>query len=120
MLKATTPRPRHPDANATPPPFSGALAFLPFQLACFPDDRGDLHFIVASVMSAKPAGGFGHRFFGPGAILVMHVGANPSDHTTLDADALGTIIERVRRRGYRLVTLPAAYAALYPSWAARR
>jgi peptidoglycan/xylan/chitin deacetylase (PgdA/CDA1 family) len=56
----------------------------------------------------------------PGAVILMHVGANPADHTTLDADALATIIERVRRRGYRLVALPAAYAALYPSWAARR
>ena len=52
----------------------------------------------------------------PGAIVLMHVGANPADGTTLDAHALATLIQRIRARGYLLVGLPAAYAALYPSW----
>ncbi len=41
----------------------------------------------------------------PGEIVLMHVGANPNDGTTLDADALATVIQRVRARGYDFVTL---------------
>ncbi|MCC6497461.1 MAG: polysaccharide deacetylase family protein, partial [Propionibacteriaceae bacterium] len=41
----------------------------------------------------------------PGAIILMHVGANPDDGTTFDADALPRIIEAVRDRGYTLVSL---------------
>jgi peptidoglycan/xylan/chitin deacetylase (PgdA/CDA1 family) len=44
---------------------------------------------------------------GPGEIILMHVGANPTDHTTLDADALAAVIEGIRRHGYALVTVPA-------------
>jgi peptidoglycan/xylan/chitin deacetylase (PgdA/CDA1 family) len=42
---------------------------------------------------------------GPGEIVLMHVGANPLDHSTLDADALAGIISAIRARGYRFVTL---------------
>jgi peptidoglycan/xylan/chitin deacetylase (PgdA/CDA1 family) len=41
----------------------------------------------------------------PGEIVLMHLGANPTDHTTLDAAALPTIIDRIRAQGYRFVTL---------------
>lgn len=41
----------------------------------------------------------------PGEIVLMHVGANPSDGTTLDADALATIIRRIRARRYGFTTL---------------
>lgn len=41
----------------------------------------------------------------PGEIILMHVGANPQDHSTLDADALPGIIAAIRARGYRFVTL---------------
>jgi peptidoglycan/xylan/chitin deacetylase (PgdA/CDA1 family) len=41
----------------------------------------------------------------PGEIVLMHVGANPTDGTTLDADALRTIIDRIQARGYTFVTL---------------
>lgn len=41
----------------------------------------------------------------PGAIILMHIGSNPEDDTTLDADALPGIIEAVRRAGYGFVTL---------------
>lgn len=41
----------------------------------------------------------------PGEIVLMHVGSNPDDHTTLDADALPGIIDTVRAKGYRFVTL---------------
>jgi len=66
---------------------------------------------VASVVRRVLAG------LQPGAIILMHVGATPADKSILDADALATVVEQVRKRGYRLVALPAAYAALYPAWA---
>jgi peptidoglycan/xylan/chitin deacetylase (PgdA/CDA1 family) len=41
----------------------------------------------------------------PGEIVAMHVGANPEDHTTFDADALPSIIGGLRAAGYSFVTL---------------
>lgn len=43
----------------------------------------------------------------PGQIVLMHVGSNPNDGTTLDADALPCIIEGLRARGYGFVTVEA-------------
>ncbi|WP_246005918.1 polysaccharide deacetylase family protein [Georgenia muralis] len=40
-----------------------------------------------------------------GQIVLMHVGANPDDGTTLDADALPAVIEGLRARGYGFVHL---------------
>jgi len=41
----------------------------------------------------------------PGEIVLMHVGSNPDDHTTLDADALPAMIDALRAKGYSFVTL---------------
>lgn len=41
----------------------------------------------------------------PGGILLMHLGANPDDGSTLDADALPGIIDGARTKGYDFVTL---------------
>ncbi|WP_458110922.1 polysaccharide deacetylase family protein [Arthrobacter sp. R1-13] len=41
----------------------------------------------------------------PGGIVLMHVGAHPTDRSTLDADALPQIIEGLRGQGYGFVTL---------------
>ena len=41
----------------------------------------------------------------PGEIVLMHVGSNPDDDSTLDADSLPRIIEGIRARGYSFVTL---------------
>jgi peptidoglycan-N-acetylglucosamine deacetylase len=43
----------------------------------------------------------------PGAIVLMHVGSHPDDHTTLDAAVLPDVIDLLRTRGYRFVTLDA-------------
>jgi peptidoglycan/xylan/chitin deacetylase (PgdA/CDA1 family) len=43
----------------------------------------------------------------PGAIVLMHVGSHPGDHSTLDADALPGIIDGMRASGYSFVTLDA-------------
>jgi len=40
----------------------------------------------------------------PGEIVLMHLGSS-SDHSTIDAKALPTVIRLVRARGYRFVTL---------------
>ena len=41
----------------------------------------------------------------PGEIVLMHVGANPDDRSTLDADALPQIIHALRERGFGFVSL---------------
>jgi peptidoglycan/xylan/chitin deacetylase (PgdA/CDA1 family) len=43
----------------------------------------------------------------PGEIVLMHVGSNPDDHSTLDADALPQVISQLKARGYSFVTLDA-------------
>ncbi|MET1153798.1 polysaccharide deacetylase family protein [Arthrobacter sp.] len=43
----------------------------------------------------------------PGEIVLMHMGSNPDDGSTLDADALPGIIERIRAQGYGFVILDA-------------
>jgi peptidoglycan/xylan/chitin deacetylase (PgdA/CDA1 family) len=43
----------------------------------------------------------------PGEIVLMHVGAHPEDGSTLDADALPSVIAELRAAGYRFVTLDA-------------
>jgi peptidoglycan/xylan/chitin deacetylase (PgdA/CDA1 family) len=43
----------------------------------------------------------------PGEIVLMHVGSNPSDHSTFDAGALPHVIRDLRARGYSFVTLDA-------------
>ena len=47
----------------------------------------------------------------PGGIALMHVGANPDDGTTLDADALAAIISGLRGLGYSFTTLDAVVSA---------
>jgi peptidoglycan/xylan/chitin deacetylase (PgdA/CDA1 family) len=47
----------------------------------------------------------------PGEIVMMHVGSNPYDHSTLDADALPGVIKALRDRGYGFVTLNALLTA---------
>jgi peptidoglycan/xylan/chitin deacetylase (PgdA/CDA1 family) len=43
----------------------------------------------------------------PGEIVLMHVGSNPGDHTTFDADALPRVISGLRAQGYSFLTLEA-------------
>ena len=46
----------------------------------------------------------------PGEIVLMHVGSNPDDGTTFDADALPGMIAAMRAQGYGFVTLDALVA----------
>lgn len=46
----------------------------------------------------------------PGGIVLMHIGSNPDDGSTLDADALPGLIEGIRSAGYGFVTLDALLA----------
>lgn len=43
----------------------------------------------------------------PGEIVLMHVGSNLADHTTLDADALPQVFSGLHAQGYSFVTLDA-------------
>ena len=43
----------------------------------------------------------------PGEIILMHIGSNPDDGTTLDADALPQVIDRIADAGYGFATLDA-------------
>lgn len=43
----------------------------------------------------------------PGEIILMHLGSNPTDHSTLDADALPTVIAGLRAAGFGFVTIDA-------------
>ena len=43
----------------------------------------------------------------PGEIVLMHIGSNPDDGTTLDADALPQVIDRITAAGYGFTTLDA-------------
>jgi peptidoglycan/xylan/chitin deacetylase (PgdA/CDA1 family) len=43
----------------------------------------------------------------PGEIVLMHVGSNPQDGSTLDADALASVINSIKADGYSFVTLDA-------------
>jgi peptidoglycan/xylan/chitin deacetylase (PgdA/CDA1 family) len=45
------------------------------------------------------------RALRPGAIVLMHVGSNPDDGTTFDADALPRLITRIRAAGYGFTTV---------------
>jgi peptidoglycan/xylan/chitin deacetylase (PgdA/CDA1 family) len=42
----------------------------------------------------------------PGEIVLMHVGSHPTDHSTLDGDALRTVIDHLKAAGYGFVTVP--------------
>lgn len=42
---------------------------------------------------------------GPGQVVLLHLGSNPDDGSTLDADALPTLISRIRAAGYDFVDL---------------
>jgi peptidoglycan/xylan/chitin deacetylase (PgdA/CDA1 family) len=59
------------------------------------------HISVSVVVSRVLAGAR------PGEIVLMHVGSNPDDHTTFDADALPQVISALRAQGYSFVTLDA-------------
>ncbi|WP_324642100.1 polysaccharide deacetylase family protein [Pseudarthrobacter sp. LT1] len=43
----------------------------------------------------------------PGEIVLMHIGSNPDDGTTLDADALPQVMDRITAAGYGFATLDA-------------
>jgi peptidoglycan/xylan/chitin deacetylase (PgdA/CDA1 family) len=58
--------------------------------------------ITASVVVSRVLGAVR-----PGEIVLMHVGSNPDDHTTFDADALPTVVSSLRAQGYSFVTLDA-------------
>jgi hypothetical protein len=55
-----------------PPPYGGAVAFLPFQLRAYQDKDGRNRFAVTRLMKTQEDGSFGHPLFAPGA-TITHV-----------------------------------------------
>lgn len=45
----------------------------------------------------------------PGEIVLMHIGSHPTDGSTLDADALPGMIDRIRAQGYGFATMDALF-----------
>ena len=64
--------------------------------------EGKAGHISAAVVATRVVAGLR-----PGEIVLMHVGSNPDDHTTFDAEALAQVISALRARGYSFVTLDA-------------
>jgi peptidoglycan/xylan/chitin deacetylase (PgdA/CDA1 family) len=64
--------------------------------------EGTAGHITAAVVTSRVLAGAR-----PGEIVLMHVGSNPDDHTTFDADALPAVISGLRAEGYSFVTLGA-------------
>ncbi|WP_208983509.1 hypothetical protein [Geodermatophilus obscurus] len=58
-------------------------------------------------MSAQQVADRAMNALRPGEIVLMHLGSHPEDGTTLDADALPDMIERMRAADYTFVTLDA-------------
>jgi peptidoglycan-N-acetylglucosamine deacetylase len=58
--------------------------------------------VSAAVVTARVLGSLR-----PGEIVLMHIGSNPDDGTTFDADALPQVISQLRARGYSFVTMDA-------------
>jgi peptidoglycan/xylan/chitin deacetylase (PgdA/CDA1 family) len=56
-------------------------------------------------MSAQKVSDRALAALSPGEIVLMHIGSNPDDGTTFDADALPDMIDRMRASGYSFVTL---------------
>ena len=61
-------------------------------------------------MSAQQVSDLAVNALRPGAIVLMHIGSNPDDGTTLDADALPGTIDRMRAAGYSFVTMDSLLA----------
>jgi peptidoglycan/xylan/chitin deacetylase (PgdA/CDA1 family) len=91
------------DANARVISIANAVGFVPVRWTV--DTLGwegnEGHISAAVVISRVIAG------LRPGEIVLMHVGSNPQDHTTYDADALPKLITDLRAHGYSFVTLRA-------------
>ena len=52
----------------------------------------------------------------PGEIVLMHVGSNPDDHSTVDADALPQVISGLRAQGYSTMMASALGSDLLPAF----
>jgi len=61
------------------------------------EERGTAEDVTARVIAALQ----------PGEIVLMHIGANPYDGTTYDADSLGATIDAIRAKGYGFTTVEA-------------
>lgn len=91
------------DASARVISIANGLGYVPVRWTVdtlgWEGSAGD---ITASVVTSRVLGALR-----PGEIVLMHVGSNPDDHSTLDADALPDVISQLKAHGYSFVTLDA-------------
>lgn len=91
------------DADARTIAIANRLGFVPVRWTVDTLGwEGTAGHISASVVAARVLAGLR-----PGEIVLMHVGSNPDDRTTFDADALPRVISELRAHGYSFVTLDA-------------
>lgn len=91
------------DANARVVSIANGLGYVPVRWTVDTLGwEGSAGHITAAVVTSRVLGALR-----PGEIVLMHVGSNPDDHSTLDADALPAVISQLKARGYSFVTLDA-------------
>lgn len=91
------------DANARVISIANGLGYVPVRWTVDTLGwEGSAGHITAAVVTSRVLGALR-----PGEIVLMHVGSNPDDHSTLDADALPAVISQLKARGYSFVTLDA-------------
>ena len=84
LLALSTARDIHTSYTA-PSPYSGAVAFLPFQLRFYEQPKGKFHFVVAKTMATSSTGEFEHRHFRIGAEIVKWDNLGPMDASMVAA-----------------------------------
>ena len=103
--RSTKPLFRYPfgDRNTTTTTVVNAAGYVPFRWTV--DSLG-----WQGTSGGRSAAYVCQRVLGtvqPGQVVLLHVGAHPTDGSTLDADALSCIIDGTRARGYGFFTLDA-------------
>lgn len=97
-----------------PPPFSGAVAFLPFQLRAYQDQDGHNRFAVTRVMKTQEDGNGGHPFFAPGAVITHMNGFAAQLYIQESPDRLpsGNPVCRAARGALSATVRPLAFCPL--------
>lgn len=91
------------DANARTIAIANQAGFVPVRWTVDTLGwEGNAGHVSAAVVISRVLAGLQH-----GEIVLMHVGSNPDDQTTYDADALPQLITDLRAHGYSFVTMRA-------------
>ncbi|MCU1327087.1 MAG: hypothetical protein JWN34_2457, partial [Bryobacterales bacterium] len=100
-------------AYIMPPPFNGAVAFLPFRLGLAKATTNELELFVTRIMPVSQDGGFGHPTFGIGATILRWDGLAAIE-AVLEANAVGGNTTARVARGVQRATIRPLSLALPP------